>query len=97
MRSCVIANSSCPALESSVYGLNLTVPEDAKEIIKPWDEREDNDKYLDSNVDDQVRWLAFPELGSMLTIYVIQLIIHVPFVENVRIKSILLKLGKHSI
>jgi hypothetical protein len=41
--------------ESSVYGLNLTVPEDAKEIIKPWDERESNDKYLDSNVDDQVR------------------------------------------
>ena len=41
-------------MESSVYGLNLTVPEDAKEVIKPWDEREDNSKYLDSNVDDQV-------------------------------------------
>ncbi|PPQ67208.1 hypothetical protein CVT26_007281 [Gymnopilus dilepis] len=59
----------------NVYGLNLTVPEDAKEVIKPWDEREDNSKYLDSNVDDQ-------------------LIIHVPFVENVRIKSVLLKLGR---
>ncbi|KDR80381.1 hypothetical protein GALMADRAFT_242776 [Galerina marginata CBS 339.88] len=59
----------------NVYGLNLTVPEDAKEIIKPWDEREDNTKYLDSNVDDQ-------------------LIIHVPFTQNVRIKSILLKLGR---
>lgn len=44
-------------MESSVYGLNLTVPEDAKEIIKPWDEREDTTKYLDSNVDDQVRHL----------------------------------------
>ena len=41
-------------LEPSVHGLNLTVPEDAKEIIKPWDEREDNSKYLDSSVDDQV-------------------------------------------
>ena len=41
-------------LESSVHGLNLTVPEDAKEVIKPWDEREDNSKYLDSSVDDQV-------------------------------------------
>ncbi|KAF8903369.1 galactose-binding domain-like protein [Gymnopilus junonius] len=59
----------------NVYGLNLTVPEDAKEIIKPWDEREDNTKYLDSNVDDQ-------------------LIIHIPFVENVRIKSVLVKLGR---
>jgi hypothetical protein len=38
-----------------VYGLNLTVPEDAKEIIKPWDQREDTTKYVDSNVDDQVR------------------------------------------
>lgn len=37
-----------------MYGLNLTVPEDAKAIIKPWDEREDTTKYADSNVDDQV-------------------------------------------
>ncbi|KAF8190571.1 galactose-binding domain-like protein [Pholiota molesta] len=59
----------------NVYGLNLTVPEDAKEIIKPWDQREDTTKYVDSNVDDQ-------------------LIIHIPFTENVRIKSILLKLGR---
>jgi hypothetical protein len=34
--------------------LNLTVPEDAKAVIKPWDEREDTEKYADSNVDDQV-------------------------------------------
>lgn len=47
-------NLSHSTLESSVHGLNLTVPEDAKEIIKPWDEREDNSKYLDSSVDDQV-------------------------------------------
>lgn len=51
------------------------MPENAKEVIKPWDERDDNTKFLESNVDDQ-------------------LIIHVPFVENVRIKSILLKLGR---
>jgi PITH domain len=38
----------------SVHGLNLTVPEDAKAIIKSWDEREDTSKYADSNVDDQV-------------------------------------------
>ncbi|KAF9474433.1 DUF1000-domain-containing protein [Pholiota conissans] len=59
----------------NVYGLNLTVPEDAKEVIKPWDLREDNTKYIDSSVDDQ-------------------LIVHIPFTENVRIKSILLKLGR---
>jgi hypothetical protein len=37
----------------SVHGLNLTVPEDAKALIKSWDEREDTSKYADSNVDDQ--------------------------------------------
>lgn len=41
-------------LASSVHGLNLAVPEDAKEVIKPWNEREDDRKYLDSGVDDQV-------------------------------------------
>ncbi|KJA13744.1 hypothetical protein HYPSUDRAFT_92649 [Hypholoma sublateritium FD-334 SS-4] len=59
----------------NIHGLNLTVPEDAKEVVKPWDQREDNVKYLDSSVDDQ-------------------LIVHIPFIENVRIKSILLKLGR---
>jgi len=59
----------------NVHGLNLTVPEDAKETIKPWDERESTEKFAESNVDDQ-------------------LVIHVPFVQNVRIKSLLLKLGR---
>ncbi|PPQ72599.1 hypothetical protein CVT24_005121 [Panaeolus cyanescens] len=59
----------------NVHGLNLTVPEDAKEIIKPWNEREDDTKYLESGVDDQ-------------------LILHVPFTQNVRVKSIILKVGR---
>ncbi|KIK69643.1 hypothetical protein GYMLUDRAFT_34036 [Collybiopsis luxurians FD-317 M1] len=59
----------------NVHGLNLTVPEDAKEVIKPWDQREDTEKFADSNVDDQV-------------------IIHVPFSQNVRLRSVLLKLGR---
>ncbi|KAI0288384.1 galactose-binding domain-like protein [Russula brevipes] len=59
----------------NVHGLNLTVPEDAKETIKPWDERESTEKFADSNVDDQ-------------------LVIHIPFAQNVRIKSVLLKLGR---
>jgi hypothetical protein len=37
-----------------VYGLNLSVPEDAKVIIKPWNEREQTDKCAESGVDDQV-------------------------------------------
>ncbi|SRR5258708_4741456 len=37
-----------------VNGLNLTVPEDAKEVIKSWDQRGSTDKYIDSGVDDQV-------------------------------------------
>ncbi|KDQ58525.1 hypothetical protein JAAARDRAFT_34339 [Jaapia argillacea MUCL 33604] len=61
--------------KDKVHGLNLTVPEDAKEVIKPWDERDDTTKFADSNVDDQI-------------------IIHVPFVQNVRIKALLLKLGR---
>ncbi|KAF5368882.1 hypothetical protein D9758_003102 [Tetrapyrgos nigripes] len=59
----------------NVHGLNLAVPEDAKEVIKPWDQREDTEKYAESGVDDQV-------------------IIHVPFSQNVRLKSVLLKLGR---
>ena len=37
-----------------VFGLNLTVPEDAKELIKAWDDRESVDRWVDSGVDDQV-------------------------------------------
>jgi len=61
--------------KQNVHGLNLTVPEDAKAIIKPWDSREDTTAYADSNVDDQV-------------------VIHIPFAENVRLRSISLKLGR---
>ncbi|SJL11344.1 uncharacterized protein ARMOST_14747 [Armillaria ostoyae] len=61
--------------KENVHGLNLTVPEDAKAVIKPWDQREDNEKYAESGVDDQI-------------------IIHVPFSQNVKIKSVLLKLGR---
>ncbi|KAF8524367.1 DUF1000-domain-containing protein [Hysterangium stoloniferum] len=59
----------------NVHGLNLDVPEQAQEIIKSWDNREDTTKFADSGVDDQ-------------------LIIHVPFVQNVRVRSVLLKLGR---
>ncbi|KAI9509249.1 PITH domain-containing protein [Russula earlei] len=59
----------------NVHGLNLTIPEDAKETVKPWDERESTEKFAESNVDDQ-------------------LVIHVPFAQNVRVKSVLLKLGR---
>ena len=61
----------------SVHGLNLEVPESARELIKPWNERDSTEKYADSSVDDQ-------------------LVIHVPFTRNVRIRSILLKLGTKS-
>lgn len=37
-----------------VHGLNLSVPEDAKEVIKPWDERESVEKYCETGVDDDV-------------------------------------------
>ncbi|TCD63111.1 hypothetical protein EIP91_005983 [Steccherinum ochraceum] len=59
----------------NVHGLNLTVPEDARAIVKPWEERDDTTKMAESGVDDQV-------------------IIHVPFSKNVRVKSVLLKLGR---
>ncbi|KAJ7683017.1 galactose-binding domain-like protein [Mycena rosella] len=59
----------------NVHGLNLAVPEDAKAIIKPWDERDSTARYADSGVDDQI-------------------ILHIPFTQNVRLKSVLLKLGR---
>ncbi len=37
-----------------MHGLNATIPESVKDVIKPWDEREDETKYVESNVDDQV-------------------------------------------
>ena len=37
-----------------MHGLNLDVPEQARDIIKIWDKREDTIKYADSGVDDQV-------------------------------------------
>ncbi|KAG9104405.1 hypothetical protein FRC06_002640 [Ceratobasidium sp. 370] len=37
-----------------VHGLNLSVPENAKEVIKPWDERDDIEKWCETNVDDEV-------------------------------------------
>ena len=50
------------ALRGSVHGLDLNVPEDAKETIKPWDERGSTDKFADSNVNDQVgpTWAMAP-------------------------------------
>jgi PITH domain len=76
-----------------VYGLNLSVPEDAKAIIKPWDERDDTTKFVDSGVDDQVRLsLLFYPSGSYFVVN--KLIIHIPFTQNVRIKSLILKLGE---
>ncbi|TBU25945.1 galactose-binding domain-like protein [Dichomitus squalens] len=61
--------------KQNVHGLNLSVPEDAQALIKPWDEREDTSKFAESGVDDQI-------------------IIHVPFTQNVRLRSVLLKLGR---
>jgi len=37
-----------------VHGLNLDVPETAKELIKSWENRDDEEKFVESNVDDQV-------------------------------------------
>ena len=52
-----------------VFGLNLTVPEDAKELIKPWNERESVDKWVDSGVDDQVRIHIKPPPDKDLAIH----------------------------
>lgn len=42
------------AVFDSVHGLNLDIPEQARDVIKSWNEREDVTKFADSGVDDQV-------------------------------------------
>ncbi|OJA08370.1 hypothetical protein AZE42_01001 [Rhizopogon vesiculosus] len=63
----------------NVHGFNLTIPQLAGTVIKPWNDREDTTIYADSQ-------------ASVTK----QMIVHVPFSQKVRIKSILLKLGKGS-
>lgn len=71
----------------------MTIPEDAQAIIKPWDQRNDTSQYAESGVDDQVRSTR-SEFGCALTLQGLQFIIHVPFTQNVRVKSVLVKLGE---
>ncbi|CAL1703409.1 unnamed protein product [Somion occarium] len=59
----------------NVHGLNLTVPEHARAVIKPWNEREDTTASAESQDDDEI-------------------IIHVPFIENVRVRSVLFKFAR---
>lgn len=77
----------------SVHGLNLNIPESAKELIKPWEERDDEQKFVESNVDDQVTFFGRVIVFQRTLKQMNQLMIHIPFMENVRIKSILLKVG----
>ncbi|KAK2462135.1 hypothetical protein APHAL10511_005833 [Amanita phalloides] len=61
--------------KQNIHGLNIAIPESARNVIKPWDARDSTDIYTESNVDDQ-------------------LILHIPFLESVRLKSILIKTGR---
>lgn len=81
--------------ELRVHGLNLTVPEDAQALIKPWDERDDTSRFAESGVDDQVRASEYKvEHCISRARMFLQIIIHVPFTQNVRLRSVLLKLGR---
>ncbi|KAH0835929.1 galactose-binding domain-like protein [Lanmaoa asiatica] len=77
----------------NVHGLNLAVPEQAKELIKPWSDREETTQFADSGVDDQVR-TNHGGPGGVIMRPCLQMIIHIPFSQNVRIKSVILKLGR---
>jgi hypothetical protein len=85
----------------NVFGLNISVPEHAREVIKPWDQRESLEKLVESAVDDQVRVSCLSKQTNInhldarpSALHTFQLIIHVPFTQNVRIRSILLRLGE---
>lgn len=43
------------AADTSVVGVNLVEPEGAPKVIKPWDDRLDEEEYVESGVDDEVR------------------------------------------
>lgn len=75
----------------SVSGVNLDVPESAATIVKTWDERHTMEVYCDSGVDDQAgQRLVFQQLTSLLINTFPQMIIHIPFINSLRLRSILL-------
>lgn len=42
----------------NVVGLNLVQPGDAPKVIKTWDERLDEEEFVESGVDDEVGWVG---------------------------------------
>lgn len=78
-------------------GLNLTVPEHAKEVIKPWDKRDTTEQWVESGVDDQVSLTVLCSIPYQflfrVTDRLCQIILNIPFTQSVRVRSLLIKIG----
>lgn len=70
----------------SVEGVNLDVPGSAPRVIKTWDERLSEDT-VESGVDDEVG-INIPH--SLIASLKLQLILHIPFVSSLRLRTLLL-------
>ncbi|GJN89180.1 hypothetical protein Rhopal_002154-T1 [Rhodotorula paludigena] len=57
-----------------VVALNAEEGKEGKVVIRPWDQRQQEDEWLESDADEQ-------------------LILHIPFTGNVKLRSILIKTG----
>lgn len=56
--------------KQQIYGLGLSVPESARDVFKPWDQRDDTSKFVESGVDDQlIIHVAFNESVRIKSIF----------------------------
>lgn len=81
-------------LTDSVVGVNLVDTQSAPKVIKTWDERRDEEQYVESGVDDEVGSLVqrFTQAAPLTP----QLILYIPFTASLRLRTLLLHLPQPS-
>jgi hypothetical protein len=75
-----------------VVALNEARPESGKQVIKPWDRRNDEVEYLESDADEQlIRPSLAPQPSPPSTLTCVT--VRVPFTGSVKLRSVIIKGG----